>query len=41
MQMYNLSEYSYKCSMRSVNLLNYYRVEVNDSANKNNTAITA
>ena len=38
--MYNLLEYSDKCSMTSVNLLNYYRVEVNDSDNKSNTAIT-
>ena len=38
MPMYNLLEYSNKYSMTSKSLWNYYREEVNDSANENNDA---
>ena len=34
--MYNLMEYSDNYSMRSGNLCNYYRDEINDDANENN-----
>ena len=38
MSMYNLLECSENCSITSGNLWNYYRDEVNDSANENNDA---
>ena len=38
MPMFNLLEYSNKYSMTSKSLWNYYREEVNDSANENNDA---
>ena len=37
MPMYNLLEYSNNYSMTSGSLWNYYRDELNDSANKNST----
>ena len=38
MPMYNLLEYSDNYYMTSGSLCNYYRDEVNDSANENNDA---
>ena len=38
MQMYNLLEYSDNYSMKSGNLWNYYRDEVNDDQNENDNA---
>ena len=38
MPMYNLLEYSDNYSKTSGNLWNYYRDEINDSANENNDA---
>ena len=38
MLMHNLLEYSYKYSMTSKSLWNYYRDEVNDDENENDNA---
>ena len=38
MPIYNLLEYSDNYSMTSGSLRNYYRDEINDSANENNDA---